>query len=51
MKRKQDVNLEANQSFTPTGYCRYMGKSKYSSYGNDIPKWEKISPFDAPCIG
>ena len=49
MKRKQVVNLEANVH--PTGYCRYMGKSKYSSYGNDIPKWEKISPFDAPCIG
>lgn len=53
MTRKQDGNLEVNQSpiFHPPDYCRYMGKFKSSPYGNDMPKQEKVSPFDAPCIG
>ena len=47
MEKKEENNTEVIQIVC---HCRNLGKFKPSSYGDDIPKQEKVFPFDAPCI-
>ena len=37
-EKKTRCQFRSKPIFHPTVYCRHMGKSKSSSYGNDIPK-------------